>query len=86
MVAVNLAFLKGQCLLDLNYQEEVRCRGKLIISYLPKENKVSFMQLSKSKITKKDFSEVMAMALEGCKKVYDIFQKGIYDQVKKQQS
>ena len=84
MVAVNSAFLKGQCLLDLNYQEEVRSRGMLIISYLPKSNEISFMELSKSKISKKDFKEVMDLALEGCKKVYEIFKKGIYDSVKKQ--
>ena len=39
------------------------------------------MELSKSKITKKDFNEVMNLTIEGCKKLYEIFKKGIYDSV-----
>jgi len=39
------------------------------------------MELSKSKITKKDFNEVLSLACEGCKELYEIFKKGIYESV-----
>ena len=54
----------------------------LIISYLPKSNQISFMDLSKSKIAKKDFAEVMNLAIEGCKELYEIFKRGIYKSIK----
>ena len=41
------------------------------------------MDLSKSKITKKDFNELMTMVVNGCKELYEIFKKGIYDSVSK---
>lgn len=39
------------------------------------------MELSKSKITKKDFNEVMELTIEGCKELYEIFKKGIKESI-----
>lgn len=35
MISSNTAFMKGKAILDLNYQEEIKSRGNLTISYLP---------------------------------------------------
>ena len=62
MVSSNAAFLKGKPILDLNYQEQLKSRGYLTISYLPASNQISFMELSKSKITPKDFQTLLDLA------------------------
>jgi ribonuclease PH len=54
----------------LTHQEELNCNAELIISYTPKKDKISFMELKSSKVSQQDFLKIMEANTEACKIVY----------------
>jgi ribonuclease PH len=57
---------------DLTNQEQNNSNGELILSYLPKTEKIVFSELKSAKTTKADFDKLMEQNLIGCRAIYDI--------------
>ena len=61
--------------IDLTNQESSSCNGELIISYMPKSEKVSFMELKNSKTQKADFDKLLRINIEGCKQLNEFIRQ-----------
>jgi RNase PH len=66
-------------ILDLSHLEENQANGELVISYLPKTDKVCFMELKSSKTTPSDFNKLLEANLAGCKIVYELMKKYVLE-------
>jgi exosome complex component RRP41 len=57
--------------LDINDEEDKEGQADMPIAYLPNLNQVSLMQVD-GKLSKEEYRKCLDMAIEGCKKVYQL--------------
>ena len=65
--------------IDLTNDEQKSANAELVISYLPRQQKVDFVQLKCTKITMGDLDQLKQIAIEGCQHVNTIVRKSLID-------
>ena len=73
--ACSAGSIQGTLLLDLNAQED-SAGAELSVGYLPRAERVSFMQLE-SKLPLGAAEEALNFAIEGCRQVYQVLQAAV---------
>ena len=71
MISTTVGILNNNIINDLTYDEQKNCSGELVISYLPRTNKIDFMELKCQKISKADYLVLIEQALDICKIMFE---------------
>jgi len=71
----------NEVVLDLMQEEDNFGEGDLPVGYIPDRDEIVLMQLD-GEFTKDEFEKAKKMALEGCKKVYEMQKKALKDKFK----
>lgn len=71
MISTTVGILENKIINDLTYDEQKSCNAELVISYLPRTNKIDFMELKCQKITKQEYLDLIEQALKICKSMFD---------------
>jgi len=58
--------------IDLQQTEEKKHKCDFLIAYLPKSEKIAFIELESKKLSIKEVNSLMETAISGCKHVYEI--------------
>lgn len=71
MISTTVGILNNIIINDLTYDEQKNCSGELVISFLPKTNKIDFMELKCQKISKAEYMVLIEQALGICKTMFE---------------
>ena len=69
--------------LDLAGKEEEETACDLPVAYMPRENKVTLLQMD-GDISKEDMKSVISLAVKGCKQLYDMQKKALLEKWSKE--
>lgn len=71
VVSCAAGMIDGVVITDLNYIEDSAGGPDLPLAILPKQNKISLLQMD-SKLSIEQYEEVLRMAIEGCKQIHQV--------------
>ena len=71
MISTTVGIYNNIILNDLTYDEQKNCNGELVISYLPRSNKIDFMEMKCQKISKAEYMALIEEALKICKMMFE---------------
>lgn len=71
MISTTVGIINNNIFNDLTYDEQKNCGAELVISYLPRTQKIDFMELKCQKITKTEYLELSEHALNFCKGMFE---------------
>lgn len=85
VTAVSVGRVEDKLLVDLNKEEEDHHEGNgvadIAVSMMPRVGKLTLLQMDGT-VTKEELKEVIAMAKEACKKVYEIQKNALMEKYK----
>jgi exosome complex component RRP41 len=71
VVSCAAGMIDGVVLTDLNYMEDSAGGPDLPLAILPKQNKISLLQMD-AKLSIEAYEQVLKMAIEGCRQIHEV--------------